>query len=438
MTVRMVEVVVTVYVLVTETIGMLVFVLVKRNFEFPVERVRYAAQRPEAWKVLAAFKTRNHRLGHAEPSRELLLCFSAPATQRGELVRELRCKIERGIGARLFSTQHSVASCRLRHTPILAYLLCFSHGYCRKISAARFVSINDGFGDVPLTVLRHTWQTSLGMKRLLLLVTVLLSAAVPVGAAKGPAVILATTTSTQDTGLLDVLVPAFERSTGYEVKTIAVGTGAALAMGEKGDADVLLVHAPKAEEQFMADGRGVARELVMHNRFIVVGPREDPARVKGAGSAVEAFKHIAAADVPFVSRADDSGTNKKELELWKAADATPKGRWYIKSGSGMADTLHIASQKSAYTLTDDGTFLSQRSTLDLVPEVEDANDLRNVYHVIVVKPVSGRISNLNGAQAFAKYVVSAEGQQLIASFGKERFGRSLFSADAAAVPAGVR
>ncbi len=276
------------------------------------------------------------------------------------------------------------------------------------------------------------------MKRLFLLMVVVLSAGVPVMAANGPAVILATTTSTQDTGLLDVLVPSFERLTGYEMKTIAVGTGAALAMGEKGDADVLLVHAPRAEEKYMADGRALSRNLVMHNRFIIVGPPADPARVKGAATAVEAFKHILAAGAPFVSRADDSGTNKKELELWKAADATPQGAWYIKSGSGMADTLHIASQKAAYTLTDDGTFLSQRSTLDLVPEIEDANDLRNVYHVIVVKPIAGRIGNLTGAQAFAKYVVSPEGQQLIASFGKERFGRPLFSADAAAAPAGVR
>jgi len=262
--------------------------------------------------------------------------------------------------------------------------------------------------------------------------------AIPTAGLAAPAVILATTTSTQDTGLLDILVPAFERSTSYEVKTIAVGTGAALAMGEKGDADVLLVHAPKSEEKYMADGRGLSRELVMHNRFIVVGPSTDPAHVRGVATAVEAFKRIAAAGAPFLSRADDSGTNKKELELWQAADATPQGAWYIKSGSGMADTLHIASQKAAYTLTDDGTYLSQRSTLDLIPEVEDATDLRNVYHVIVVKPIAGRIGNRAGGEAFAKYVVSPEGQQIIASFGKERFGRPLFSADAGAVPAGIR
>jgi tungstate transport system substrate-binding protein len=264
------------------------------------------------------------------------------------------------------------------------------------------------------------------MKHLTLLAGLLLAAASP---AAGTSVILATTTSTQDTGLLDVLVPAFERSTGYRVKTIAVGTGAALAMGEKGDADVLLVHAPKAEEAYMAEGRGLERAAVMHDSFIVVGPGADPANVKGAPTAVAAFKRIAMAGAPFVSRADDSGTNKKELELWQAAGVTPGG-WYVRTGSGMADTLHVASQKAAYALTDDGTYLAQRSTLELVPVVEDAKDLRNAYHVIVVKPIPGRVGNLDGAEAFAKYVVSPEGQKLIGSFGTQRFGRPLFVPDA--------
>ncbi len=249
-------------------------------------------------------------------------------------------------------------------------------------------------------------------------------------AADSPAVILATTTSTQDTGLLDVLIPAFERASGLSVKTIAVGTGAALIMGEKGDADVLLVHAPKAEEQYMADGRGLERDLVMHNRFIIVGPASDPAHVHDATSAADAFKRIAAADVPFVSRADDSGTNKKELELWKIAGVLPRGARYISSGSGMADTLHIASQKDAYTLTDDGTYLAQRATLDLTSELDDAADLKNVYHVIVVKPIAGHINNQSGGEAFAKYLISADGQRLIGSFGQARFGRPLFAADA--------
>jgi tungstate transport system substrate-binding protein len=267
------------------------------------------------------------------------------------------------------------------------------------------------------------------MRYVVLSFVVLLAAALPIRAA-GPAVILATTTSTQDTGLLDVLVPAFERATGYTVKTIAVGTGAALAMGERGDADVLLVHAPSAEDAYMAKARGLERKLVMHNTFIVAGPPDDPAKAKGAATAVEAFERIAAAGAPFVSRADDSGTNIKELQIWKDAGMTPHGAWYIKSGSGMADTLHIASQKAAYTLTDDGTFLSQRATLSLVPILDNAKDLRNIYHVIVVKPIPGRVGNLAGGKAFADYVVSPAGQRLIAAFGTAKYGRPLFSADA--------
>ena len=263
------------------------------------------------------------------------------------------------------------------------------------------------------------------------LVCLLLVAALPSQAA-GPAVILATTTSTQDTGLLDVLVPAFERASGYSVKTIAVGTGAALAMGEKGDADVLLVHAPAAEDAYMAHGRGLGRRLVMHNAFMLVGPAGDPAKVKGLADAAAAFRRIAAAGAPFVSRADDSGTNIKELALWKTAGIEPAGAWYIKSGSGMGDTLHVASQKAAYTLTDDGTYLAQRATLTLVPLVENAADLRNVYHVIVVKPIPGRVGNEAGGEAFAAYVVSPAGQRVIAQYGKEKFGRPLFSADATA------
>ena len=258
----------------------------------------------------------------------------------------------------------------------------------------------------------------------------LASALLPLSTTAAPSVILATTTSTQDTGLLDVLVPAFEKSSGYSVKTIAVGTGAALAMGERGDADVLLVHAPAAEEVYMTKGRGLSRSVVMHNAFIVVGPANDPARVRGAPSAQAAFAAIAAAHATFVSRGDDSGTNTKELALWKAAGVSPEGAWYVKSGSGMADTLHIASQKAAYTLTDDGTFLSQRATLVLSPVVADVTDLRNVYHVIVVKPIEGRVSNEPGASAFARFLTSAAGQRIIGSYGRERFGRPLFTPDA--------
>jgi tungstate transport system substrate-binding protein len=271
------------------------------------------------------------------------------------------------------------------------------------------------------------------MRRAFLAAAVAL-AVMPLPARAAPAVILATTTSTQDTGLLDVLVPAFERSSGRAVKTIAVGTGAALAMGERGDADVLLVHAPAAEEAYMAKGRGLSRALVMHNAFIVVGPPDDPAHVKGAPTAQDAFAAVARAHATFVSRGDDSGTNIKELALWKAAGVAPEGAWYVKTGSGMADTLRVASQKKAYALTDDGTYLSQRATLDLAPVVEDAKDLRNVYHVIVVKPIEGRVSNRAGAEAFAAFVTSGEGQRSIAAFGRERFGRPLFVPDAPKKP----
>jgi len=266
-------------------------------------------------------------------------------------------------------------------------------------------------------------------RRIFLAAVFALASAAPATGAM-PSVILATTTSTADTGLLDVLVPAFERASGYSVKTIAVGTGAALAMGERGDADVLLVHAPSAEEAYMTKGRGLSRALVMHNAFIVVGPPSDPAHVKGTASAQDAFVAIARSRVPFVSRGDGSGTNIKELALWKAAGVMPDAALYLKTGSGMADTLHVASQKAAYTLSDDGTYLSQRATLVLAPLVESAKDLRNVYHVIVVKPLAGRISNEPGAEAFARFLTSAEGQSIIAAYGRERFGRPLFAPDA--------
>jgi tungstate transport system substrate-binding protein len=168
----------------------------------------------------------------------------------------------------------------------------------------------------------------------------------------------------------------------------------------------------------------------MHNAFIIVGPTSDPAHVKGAPSAQDAFGRIAGAGAPFVSRGDDSGTNIKELALWKAANVAAAGGWYVKTGSGMADTLHVASQKAAYALTDDGTYLSQRATLSLVPLVEEAKDLRNIYHVIVVKPITGHVGNEPGGAAFAAFVVSPAGQQIIATYGRERFGRPLFTPDA--------
>ena len=238
--------------------------------------------------------------------------------------------------------------------------------------------------------------------------------------------ILATTTSTQDSGLLDELVPRFEDESGCSVKTIAVGSGEALELGERGDADVLLVHSPEAEQEYMDGGHGVSRKAVMYNDFIVVGPADDPAGIKGAGSAAEAFTRIAKAEARFASRADESGTNTKELSLWEAAGIEPKGSWYIETGQGMGETLTIASQKQAYTLSDRGTFLAT-DNLDLELLVEGGKDLLNPYHVIVVK---GEGVNGACAQEFSDWIVSAKTQSEIGRFGVAEYGQPLFVADA--------
>jgi tungstate transport system substrate-binding protein len=244
-------------------------------------------------------------------------------------------------------------------------------------------------------------------------------------------IILATTTSTQDSGLLDVLVPAFEKQSGYTVKVVAVGSGQALKMGEEGNADVLLVHSPSSEKTFMDKGLGSERHLVMHNDFIIVGPTADPAGIKGNGSAVEAFNKIAAATAPFISRGDNSGTNTMELSLWKKAGITPEGSWYQESGQGMGATLKIASEKGAYTLTDRATYLANKPSLGLDILVEGDKTLLNVYHVILVNPSKWPKINVAGARAFADYLVSPEGQKLIGDFGKDKYSQPLFTSDAA-------
>lgn len=244
-------------------------------------------------------------------------------------------------------------------------------------------------------------------------------------------IILATTTSTQDSGLLDVLVPAFEKQSGYTVKVVAVGSGQALKMGEEGNADVLLVHSPSSEKTFMDKGLGSERHLVMHNDFIIVGPTADPAGIKGNGSAVEAFNKIAAATAPFISRGDNSGTNTMELSLWKKAGITPEGSWYQESGQGMGATLKIASEKGAYTLTDRATYLANKPSLGLDILVEGDKTLLNVYHVILVNPSKWPKINVAGARAFADYLVSPEGQKLIGDFGKDKYSQPLFTPDAA-------
>jgi tungstate transport system substrate-binding protein len=242
--------------------------------------------------------------------------------------------------------------------------------------------------------------------------------------------ILATTTSTQDTGLLDALLPAFEKQTNIRVKVIAVGSGEALAMGRRGDADVLLVHSKVAEEEFMAEGHGFARFDVMHNDFVLMGPAADPARVRGV-AAIEAFRRIAAAAALFVSRGDRSGTHVKEQGLWKQAGVEPQGQaWYVSAGQGMGETARIASQKQAYALIDRGTWLALSPGLDLPVLCEGGEDLLNRYRVIVLDPAKHPQAHVREAWTFAKWLVSPKTQKRIGEFGVAKYGRPLFVPDA--------
>ncbi len=260
-----------------------------------------------------------------------------------------------------------------------------------------------------------------------LIAAVLLSllAAAPVEAQRSP-VILATTTSTQDSGLLDVLVPLFEKKSGYTVKTIAVGTGQALALGDRGEADVVLVHAPELELQYLAKGNLVNRRRVMHNDFVLVGPPADPAGVKGKKNAAEALKRVAERRAVFLSRGDQSGTHDKEKSLWKAAGISPKGRWYIESGQGMGATLTIAAEKGAYTLADRATYLAFKRRIPLMVLLEGDAALLNIYHVLEVSPARHPRVNAAGGKAFADFMLSAEAQQVIKAFGVEKYGEPLF------------
>ena len=247
----------------------------------------------------------------------------------------------------------------------------------------------------------------------------------------GEEVILATTTSTYDSGLLDALVPDFEDQTDYEVKIIAVGTGQALAMGERGDADVLLVHAPSSELELVESGAAINRQLVMHNDFIIVGPEDDPADIEGTTSAADAFTTIHESEATFVSRGDDSGTHKKEKAIWESAGLDPEGQsWYEQSGQGMGATLQIANQKDAYTLSDRGTYLALSENLELVVLVEGDPVLFNVYHVMQVNPEEFDKVNDEGGAAFVDFMISEEVQDIIKDFGVDKFGQPLFIPDA--------
>jgi tungstate transport system substrate-binding protein len=244
-------------------------------------------------------------------------------------------------------------------------------------------------------------------------------------------VILATTTSTYDSGLLDVLVPEFEKGTDYNVKVIAVGTGQALAMGGRGDADALLVHAPSSEKELVDSGAAINRRLVMHNDFVIVGPEDDPAGIEGMTLAAEALAAIHDAGATFISRGDDSGTHKREMSLWNGAGLDPEGQsWYEQSGQGMGATLQIANQKDAYTLSDRGTYLAQSKNLNLVVLVEGDPLLLNVYSVMQVNPERFDLVNGPGGEAFVEFMISEKVQEIIRDFRVEEFGEPLFIPDA--------
>ena len=267
------------------------------------------------------------------------------------------------------------------------------------------------------------------MRRLTFVFVALILAVAPAALAQAPAsrtVILSTTTSTQDSGLLDVLVPLFEKNTGYSVKTISVGTGQALALAARGEADVTLCHAPALEKKYVAEGKMQDRRLVMYNDFLLVGPEADPAKIKGDTSVLDALKKVAAAGARFVSRGDKSGTHILEQRLWKEAGVTPAAPWYIESGQGMGATLGIANDRQGYTLTDRATMLAFVKRIDLTPMVEHDKLLLNVYSVMEVNPANGPKVNTAGGKAFAAFMLAPETQAVIKTFGLDKYGQALF------------
>ncbi|WZL72130.1 substrate-binding domain-containing protein [Clostridiaceae bacterium 35-E11] len=241
-------------------------------------------------------------------------------------------------------------------------------------------------------------------------------------------IIMATTTSTENSGLLGYLLSVFKEDTGIEVKVVAVGTGKALKMGEDGEADVLLVHAKASEEAFVAAGHGLERFDVMYNDFVIIGPKDDPAMLHDeAGSdVVKALQLISENQAKFVSRGDDSGTHKKELGIWETANIEPAGDWYLSAGKGMGDVIQMANEVNGYTLSDRATYLSMKDNLDLDILVEGDSQLFNQYGVIAVNPNKNDQINHEGAQAFIDWILSEKAQGLIGEFGKDKFGQPLF------------
>lgn len=265
-------------------------------------------------------------------------------------------------------------------------------------------------------------------KTLVSILTLLLILTTVVGCTSKKGIILSTTTSTQDSGLLDFLLPKFTEETGIEVKTIAVGTGKALQMGRDGEADVLLVHAKEDELKFVEEGHGTERHDVMYNDFILVGPKQDvlDLRVEAKADILKGLKEIASKKATFVSRGDHSGTHKKELSIWKTAEIQPSGDWYFEAGAGMGDVLKIASEKQGYTITDRATYLSMKDNLDLDVIIEGDTNLFNQYGIIPVNPDKNSNINNEGALVFMNWMISTKGQALIKEYGVDKYGEPLF------------
>lgn len=244
---------------------------------------------------------------------------------------------------------------------------------------------------------------------------------------ENPVLRISTTTSVNDSGLLPYLQPYFEEDTGYQMEVTSAGTGAAIKKGETGDADALLVHAKASEEEFVNAGFGVERVPFMYNFFVIVGPEDDPAGVANCATAADAFKAIADSGQTFVSRGDDSGTNKKELQIWEAAGVTPEGQdWYVNAGAGMGATLTQAAERQAYTLSDKGTFLSNDAKNSLKILLGESDDMKNTYTMIAISPDKWPDTNIDGANAFIEWMTGDKASKLIADYGVEEYGEPLF------------